>query len=67
MAGQELANFKKGHGWLESVITLIVVSGYMYLVVTGRAVPQNFTTVIMLIMGFLFGRNLGKVEAENKQ
>jgi uncharacterized membrane protein AbrB (regulator of aidB expression) len=38
-----------------TLITLLVVGVWCYLLVTGQAVPDTFHTVTMLVIGWYFG------------
>jgi len=45
---------------VQATVTLIVVSGLVYMYVTGQPVPSELVNIVMLILGFYFG---GKVTA----
>jgi len=49
---------------IQAVITLIVVTGVVYLYASGRPVPQELWSLVSLIIGFYFG---SKVERQAQE
>jgi len=65
MQKQWLALFEKST-ITQSIITLIVVGGWMGMVYTSRPVPQLLELVVSLVIGFFFGAKVGHSAGEVK-
>lgn len=39
----------------QALVTLIVVSGYVYMTVTQLTIPEGMTALLLLVVGFWFG------------
>jgi hypothetical protein len=39
----------------QAIITTLVVGLWVYLLATGRAIPDTLTTILQLLIGFYFG------------
>lgn len=51
---------------VQSLITLIVISGYTYMLVSGATVPDELNALATLILGFWFGSKAGYKQAVSK-
>jgi len=40
---------------MQSVLTILVVGAWLYLIVVGKPVPELLETVVGLVVGFFFG------------
>jgi len=40
---------------MQSVLTILVVGAWLYLIVMGKPVPELLETVVGLVVGFFFG------------
>jgi len=40
---------------MQSVLTILVVGAWLYLIVLGKPVPELLETVVGLVVGFFFG------------
>lgn len=40
---------------VQGVITLVVIGVAGYLIIQGKPIPENWNTILMLIIGFYFG------------
>ena len=40
---------------MQSVLTILVVGAWVYLIVVGKPVPELLETVVGLVVGFFFG------------
>jgi hypothetical protein len=44
---------------VQSLITALVVGGYVYLIVTGQETPDNYYELLILVVSFWFGSKAG--------
>lgn len=49
---------------MQSALTLMIVSTYLYMIIAGHPVPQLLTDLLGLVLGFFFG---SKVAGAQKQ
>jgi hypothetical protein len=40
---------------MQSVLTILVVGAWLYMIVMGKPVPELLETVVSLVVGFFFG------------
>jgi hypothetical protein len=43
---------------MQSVLTILVVGAWLYLIVMGKPVPELLETVVGLVVGFFFGSKI---------
>jgi hypothetical protein len=49
----------------QSVITIIVVATYCYLLISGRATSPDLWTLVSILIGFYFGSKVGYTQGTN--
>lgn len=42
---------------IQGVIALLLMSGYIIMTVTGKPVTQEYVSIMMIVVGFFFGKN----------
>lgn len=48
----------------QSVITVMVIGAWVFLVVRGLPVPSDLTQILMIVIGFYFGSKVGFRQGE---
>jgi len=55
---------KSGWGWIEPIIILIFIVGYVFMQVTGRPIEGEYTQVVIMVTSYLIGKNAQKTKVD---
>ena len=50
---------------VKSIVTLLLVAVLCFMTITQKPLPELFSSAVMLVLGFFFGKNL-KADTEDK-
>ena len=51
---------------MQSLLTLMIVATYLYMVIANHPIPQLLTDLLGLVLGFFFGSKVGYSQQSNK-
>jgi len=62
---QTLLDLFKTSAIMQGVLSVAVIGAYIYLLVSGQAVPETLVVSVGLVLGFFFGSKLALAKAPN--
>ena len=62
---QTLVDLFKSSTLMQGILSVAVIGAYIYLLVSGNAVPETLVVSVGLVLGFFFGSKLALAKAPN--
>ncbi len=62
---QTFVDLFKSSTLMQGILSVAVIGAYIYLLVSGQAVPETLVVSVGLVLGFFFGSKLALAKAPN--